>query len=139
MSTNTDLNSSSPDVTPTQRNLAQLVIYLTAFVACTIAVCIGFTKGWVLGSVLLVTVVGILLPGVTIITKLSKRAGEWASLIGIVIAALGYILGLYGYFHPVDQLTLNTLQTFDVRSDAGSCKYDPQKSLLTCDVSVTPK
>lgn len=139
MSSESLVKSPASDPTSTQRNIVQFWIFMVLIALGAVSVCVAFSMGWVLGLILMLTVVGILLPGLMIITPLKKENAEWLTLGGIILAASGYLAGLNGYFHPVEQLNLKTLQTFDVKAAPGSCRYDPAKSVLTCDVSVTPK
>ena len=139
MSSESPVKSVDTDPSPTQRNVVQFWIYMVLVALGAVSICVGFSMGWVIGLILMLTVVGILLPGLMIITPLSRKKGQWLTLFGIVLAASGYLIGLNGYFHPVEQLNLKTLQSFDVRTAPGSCKYDPAKSVLSCDVSVTPR
>ncbi|MHD0644829.1 hypothetical protein ACYPKM_04330 [Pseudomonas aeruginosa] len=119
----------------TKLESAWQVVNLSAFsvgiATATIALCAGIAWGKTLGLVLLVTAAALLVLGLPF--KANTK-----TLVGVILAVIGYALGLPGYFKPVEIVAIEVPSGYEVKIDSKDCTYSPKTASLRCKATLSP-
>lgn len=102
--------------------------FSVAIFTATVALCAGIAWGKTLGLILFVTAAALLVLGMPF--KANTK-----TLVGVVLAVIGYALGLPGYFKPVE---IEVPSGYVVKIDSKDCTYSPKTTVLRCKAALSP-
>jgi hypothetical protein len=133
------MSSKSDTTVNPSPNAFQLFVWLAAFLVGIIVsvwiFSIGIQWNWTIGIVLACTCGGLLLIALPI--------EDWQkSLTGVILAGLGYAVGLPGILQPVDEVHITPFaagiggKEITVEVGKGDCFFEPKGNILTCNAQV---
>jgi len=134
----------SPSVASDKKRPAdakQLFVWFAAFIVLILVsvwgLCIGVQWNWTIAAVLACTCAGLLVIALPI--------EDWQkSVIGVVLAGVGYFVGLPGMLNPVDDVQITPFavgvggKEITVSVGKGDCRFQPKGNILTCNAQVRP-